>query len=526
MRDVIELRSGSFVSQLSAIKEKISQYQQLDLVLARPRGERTLLQHLRLPTKFDDGELPQHLETSARILLTDEGFEEAFVRLAALPVSLPRAVRDAFVNLPDIEREELRKRATQNTSPFLRFHAATLFLHGNETDQSSATEMLIGIAAEENRPQWELFQRMLVWAESCLIVDCESNRSSSAPLLASAWIHAARLHQTFPSGNVPESVTTYFRSNNFSPAVAAFDSQTVSRHDIASPLGFDRTRLLLCGLSHQISGLVLKEELREKLQAALSTIAFPGDSNGLPSFSLLELRSTAPNRLGSFLADCDNTALSSVLRMENANRFSDATIEGEATEYVNQLANESQKIETWTCLAAYLKRQPPMTAQREPFCSALTALSFKSLPSPTLDQLQLVAMFVFGQAVHFSAVGASIWEAKLSGLAEVLADPVRRFPITESALLLGNCAFLLSHAAPVETEAARRFSEVAGDIAAKWPAAADSILQATVRVLLRQPSDVHAQAWRGVTQLRCSAGRLRPMKQLEKDKGAVAEASA
>jgi tetratricopeptide (TPR) repeat protein len=62
MREVVELRSDSFVSQLSAVSEKITQKQQLDFVLARPRGERSLLQHLRLPWKFADGELPNLLE--------------------------------------------------------------------------------------------------------------------------------------------------------------------------------------------------------------------------------------------------------------------------------------------------------------------------------------------------------------------------------------------------------------------------------------------------------------------------------
>ena len=517
MREIVEMRAASFVSQLTAIREKIAQHQQLDLLLARPRGDRMLLQHLRLPAKFADGELLDHVEASVRVLIADEGFEEAFMRIAALPIALPRALHDAFAELPTPERESLLQNAAQNTSPFLRFQAASLFLHSGEIEQSLATDMLVALASDEAEDQWDLFQRMLLWTEACLLADSESTRSSSAPTLAAVWIHAARLHQSFPGAQVPESATAYFRSNNFSPAVAAFDSQTVSWHDVASPRSFDRTRLLLVGLSGQLNGVLLKQDLRERLNAALSAIAFPAESDGLPSLRLLELRSTASNRLGSFMGACDVDALRHVLGMENATRFADETIENDASEYINQLIQEPQKVELWTCLAAYLKAQPPTEAQRPSFRAALAALSFKSFANPTLDQLQLVAMFLFGQTVHCNeGVEAGVWEAKLFELADVITNPVRRFPIETSALLVGNCAFLLAHAESGETEAARRFSDVTTEIAKRWPTTADRLLQPTVRVLLRQPSDVHAQAWRAAIELRCSAEKLRPMNQLQK----------
>jgi hypothetical protein len=456
------------------------------------------------------------LEDSARTLIADEGFQEAFERLATLPVVLPRAIRLAFDSLPAIERDRLREHfAKRLTSPCLCFQAAALLLRGNETEQQCGTEILVALAAEESRDRWDLFHTILLWTESCLIADTAAGRSSSAPALAATWIHAVRLHQSLSDRNIPENVIPFLRAHNFSPVVAAFDLQAVSSHDVASPRSFSRTRLLLVGLSHQLSGVVWKEELKERLAEALTRVAFPGEP-GLPSLRLLEQRSAAPNRLGSVLGLCDSAALTILLGTETVSRFSEATIEKEISEYINQLSVEPEKVETWICLAAYLKVQPPNEGQRPSLRGVLTALSFKAFVNPTFDQLQLIAMFVFGEAMYFGeAVEHSAWKAKLFQLAEIFADPSRRFPIAESALLLGNCAFLLAHTAPTETEAASRFSKTAGEIALKWPAAAALLLQPSVRVLLHQPSDIHAGSWRGVTEVRCAAEKLRSLKELE-----------
>ena len=92
-------------------------------------------------------------------------------------------------------------------------------------------------------------------------------------------------------------------------------------------------------------------------------------------------------------------------------------------------------------------------------------------------------------------------------LADVLSDPERGYPLTESALLLGNCAYLLASGTAVGGDAASDFSRLAGQVASRWPASARVILNPTIRVLLHQPSEIHVHSWAGVTRLRCIAGK-------------------
>jgi hypothetical protein len=205
-------------------------------------------------------------------------------------------------------------------------------------------------------------------------------------------------------------------------------------------------------------------------------------------------------------------ALSDILGRERIAFVSEYAIGQEISEFLGQLSGNPVNIEAWISLAAYIKTHPPDPAQRAHLAEVLLSLPFGSLVDPTFDQLQLISMFLFGQALHYrDDVEFSRWEAKLVDLAEVLLDTSRRFPLEGGALLLGNCAFLLAHSASDASDAATQFSRVTANIAARWPAAAGPLLQPTVRVLLRQPSVVHAGTWRGVTELRCAAEKLRPL---------------
>lgn len=497
----------------------------IDLLLARPIGEQSLLQHLRLPTHFEDGDLAELLETSTITLIEDDGFGEAFERVSSLPVTLPIALRDGFRRVAPDERERMRMRiAQQPCSCFLQFQFAALLLGGDEADCECATRLIVRLASDEARADWELFHTLLVWTEACLIADAETPKQTSAQSLAAIWIHAARLHQRIRGEGAPENLVTWLQAQNLAPAVAAFDRDGLSYNDVARPQSFSRTRLLIVGLSHYLSTIARYEQLRRAIAKALTAIAFPDQNFQSPSLELLEQRASAPNRLQSILSNSDILALSGVLGSEAADRFSDAAVEQQVTEYIGNLSDAPSKLEDWICLAAHLQTQPPSDAQRALLLDALTKLSFGSFVAPSLDQLQLVSMFAFGQALHFRATAdVNVWEAKLSELADVLSDTTRNFSLEQSATLLGNCAFLAAGVAANETETAKRFSNMAGAISTKWPAAAGWILQPTIRVLLRQPSDRHVVAWRGAAEIRCAAEKLRPLRHLQRPKDAAAD---
>jgi hypothetical protein len=143
------------------------------------------------------------------VLLNDEGFREAFERLATLPVALPAPIRKAFSAMSEARREELRQTVTIDASPFLRFQVAALSLSGNEADKRAATEILIKLASPEAQDEWDLFQMLLIWTEGCLNADAQKRRLPSASGLAATWIHAARLDQLVTRQKMSQQVVAF-----------------------------------------------------------------------------------------------------------------------------------------------------------------------------------------------------------------------------------------------------------------------------------------------------------------------------
>ena len=390
MRDVVELRNNSFASQCAAVSEGINLRRRLDVAVARPRGTAYLLHHLRLPSRFEAEQFPTLLENASAILLDDEGFEEAFARIASLPVKLPGGLSEAYCAGDARLGERLIDSLSSFKAPNLRAQAATLLLQGNEAEQVCGAEFIAALASEESSGEWELFHRMLLWSESCTIQDSDSGVAPTAGTLAAVWMHATGLRESFPPGKVPESVIEFYRSQNFAPAVGAFDSPVLSENDVANPRAFNVPRFLIGIISHQVDPTTLCSAATELLRSALAPIGYNGESQ-LPALDLLEQRSTMPNRLTSFLDPFHTSNLTAVLGSETATRFSEETLENELHAYIQQAVADSKKIDAWACIGVFLRTNPPTDKQKALLSPLISAFSFSDFEAPTFDQLQAVA---------------------------------------------------------------------------------------------------------------------------------------
>jgi hypothetical protein len=508
----LQLRASSFANQLDAIRNKLIREQKLDLVVARPIGQDSLLRHLRLPTVLTEVDIPTRLEKSAMTLLRDEGFEEAFDRVATLPLLMPTTLSDAFRELTVEERSRFRERFTNPACPLLSFQAAGLLLNGDEADQQSAAKILVALAADDGRDVWHLFESILLWADSCLLSDSANIAACSKSRIAAAWIHASRIHQLIGTPDAPEELTALFKANVTPPAVAAFEHVSLI-DDATHPRNFSSVRLLLFGLSHYLPKVNMAELLNGELSESFKKMSFPTNLQGLPSLELLEQRSL-PNSLGSFLGTCNAQGLSKILGVEEVSKLSDATMVKLVNESLEMLATKSDNGEAWIGLATYLKTHRPTPEQYSKLRDIIVGFSVQKLANPTLPQLQLLGIFCFGQAANLRAsIDWGIWEAKLFDFMEVLANPQMRFATQESGSLLVNCAFLLSQYWEDPTEGATHCTALAGQISSRWPVVAEAFLQPLVRLLLRQPSEVHVNAWRGLTEVRCAAAHIRSVRE-------------
>ena len=112
-------RDASAAWHFASLAQRVAGGENVTLADLIPRDTNSLLRHFRLPADDPGGEdFAAVLERSASALLASEGLTEAILRLAGLPVPLPKTLRAAIATLGVVERREvLRRLLRESFSP-------------------------------------------------------------------------------------------------------------------------------------------------------------------------------------------------------------------------------------------------------------------------------------------------------------------------------------------------------------------------------------------------------------------------
>jgi hypothetical protein len=507
MRKLLELQRNSFANQIAELNAQSRREGRFRLHLARPSSVGALLAHLRLPRAIDAGILPAAIDQASEVLIQDEGVQEAFERLAALPVMLPGSFQEAFGSLSREDRTEvLSKFKTTAASPLLRFHAAILFLKGDKSEQDWAVHTLVELLSDGADEQWELLQAILAWSFSEMATFEERPSSTSPQLLTAVWIHAARLHQLLVGVSDAKGLTMMFRENASVLPDRIFDDDDEGGVDVVDPRGFSPLRLMVSGIAARLAGANLDGENRRSLKSALESASFFGETS-IVAIPLAKNRISALNALSSFAWDVETPALSDELGMQKADLLSSSSVRELIGESLTLLEADPTRTEVWLMVATYVGNDGPLGIFHERVASLLGRLRFSELAEPGNEQLRGIALFAFRQ---FSRCQVSL-EQRRSMLLDLARMSLRRqepSPASEAAIFLGNCALLACRGGGPRTVAAEQFMELIASLCEANPEASDSLLKPVMRILLRQPTKVHAVMWRKVVELRCLAGRM------------------
>ena len=126
--EVARLRRASAQSHYDDLQRKVSKHETVEPADFLLEDVEALTRHLRLSPDADGASLTARLELAASMLIDEVGLEEAIVRLAGLPRSLPVCVCQAVEALHGDARRQLLGRLTRllNGSPIAAANVARL----------------------------------------------------------------------------------------------------------------------------------------------------------------------------------------------------------------------------------------------------------------------------------------------------------------------------------------------------------------------------------------------------------------
>ncbi len=496
----------SFSFQLNVLRESLRENGSLQIDSVRPISRTALLKHLRLPGDIQHLRLPELLEESAKTLLKDENFLEAFTRIASLPVALPEAIRIAYRDLPADKRLQVQRLfAHHHAPPLMRLQWAALMADSGEESINCVVDVIEELASLSAEPGWELFEALLVWAWAWLDGDREGNTPEDTTLLVASWLHASQLHYLLSRGGEEERVAQFFIQDM--PPLLGFGSHPAGGFDVASPRCAKRLPILVWGTAEILKQSNLSPPLVERLQKSIGALAFPQSSTPHPDLELLEQDNAQPNALGSFLNRNSADTLAKFLTEDQASQLSAKHMQDLTDSYIARVAADSSNPDLWLSLAIMLRLSPPLPSQRAPLQDLLASFNFKALQAPRIGALNWISAFLCGQAAYFADVfDFNFWRRHVMDLADVLAKPEGCFTVEESSQLLSHSILILANAMPGDYSV-NRLSLLAADVTARHPRFGKKLLSDIIRILLREPPDQAAQAWKSITELRFFASR-------------------
>ena len=176
----------------------------------RPPSTEGLLRHYRLTTDVEVGsKLHEWLESQVRELVQDEGIKTAILRFSNLPISLPQALVNAVLALPDEEQHTLIKELSRTAgSPLTQIHFVHLLIHTGDEKSSFwrlAKKIIRNLFSDEGKKKFSASLSLLKWANEELNHWSEFRQLPSHIRLFMVWAHANELYRIFSGLGAPDS---------------------------------------------------------------------------------------------------------------------------------------------------------------------------------------------------------------------------------------------------------------------------------------------------------------------------------
>ena len=386
-RRIEEVRSwirNSTAVYYSKLYQNIKTQQGFEASDLRPPSTDGLLRHYRLTTDVEAGaNLHEWLESQAKGLIQDEGIKTAILRFSNLPISLPRALVNAVLDLPDEEQRTLIKELLRTAgSPLAQIHFVHLLIHTGDEKSSFwrlAKKIIRNLFSDEGKKNFSASLSLLKWVNEDLNYWSEFRQLPSHIRLFMVWAHANELYRLFLSLGVSDSgLEEMFKGLSYKRLpIEIFERKSDYWYDIAHPHRIQDISFLLHGLSYSI-GDKADIFVDEKLKRLCRDQGFRQFEKNifLPIPSLILDSTRAQNNLHSFLGGDRGQTLSSILDEEMSDKLTTASLQ-EQTEQV--LKNKDMEWFWWTHISALFSDLSPYAEERERIREIILETEFADL---------------------------------------------------------------------------------------------------------------------------------------------------
>ena len=338
----------------------------------RPPSTEGLLRHYRLTADVEVGsKLHEWLESQAKDLIQDEGIKTAILRFSNLPISLPQALENAVLDLPDEEQHTLIKELLRTAgSPLAQIHFIHLLI--NTGDEKSSfwrlgKKIIRNLFSDEGKKKFSASLSVLRWVNEELNYWSEFRQLPSHIRLFMVWAHANELYRIFSGLGAPDSwLEEMFKdlSDKRLP-FEIFGRDSDYWYDIAHPRRIQDISFFFHGLSYSI-GDKADVFVDEKLKRLFRDQGFrPVENMFVPIPPLLLDSSQAQNNLQSFLGKDPGETVSSLLDNEMGARLTTASLQGMTAQAVEGLKEKDDRWFWWLHIQAILGDLPPYENLRD-----------------------------------------------------------------------------------------------------------------------------------------------------------------
>jgi hypothetical protein len=498
-------REKSPSARFTKIEEILRSGKALPLKEIEPPPLVRLLGHLRLELADEPEDFPIRLERAANELVREVGFVEAFGRVSSLPVSLPNCILEAYDRLSASEQATWKKAAlTGLPSPISQIHTVALLARNGSHSAlgKDGDDALHSFFDPETEKSFGTFRSILTWTLAEIEAQPRANALHIVDLLAAAWIHAVRLHNTLSHFDRGQTIRNYFQTLFQPPLHQAFEDREKIAGDVAHPRQCTLSRLLVHGLG-TIAGNPATQSSLMSIRTSIRKVAF-ADQNGssVPRLELSRVPNAFHNHLGSFLGNNTSDSLHPLLEQDEAALFDEHLILMAAEGLIANLINDSGQESDWSLFAAFTGLGVLPERLRNQSYALLVKTQVSDISGFSLDALRLVLFWMATQA-RFSGESDLVQKVTTD-----LASLARQFARTRSSFekdrveTVVEAAHILTLGQGDAASAAGRFGDLIGRVINDWPSAADFVEPIVARLVIGMPPEIASELWPLLLRLR------------------------
>jgi hypothetical protein len=350
-----------FYKQLAIDLNEAHQFKISELV---PTSMEGLIRYFRLETRITNSDdFHKHLNQAARLLIEEEGIEEALERLACLPVKLPSIFLEELSKLdPDCRQSLLRKLANSWKSPVCIFHLIDIALEFPCEEEIEIVKYLLGeIYDDAAIDRFNLFKALLQLTNNELSFRDDIKEWSVPIVLAMIWAHTSKLQNILddPSINIAKFVEIL--SNILKEQVNAtyIDWNSEFSHDVLNPHRFDQTILSVHGLAYLLQGKSL-EVLNQAgvIECIRSLATVTVSEQQFPHPSLWQDPLLAGDSLQSIMGGARCQCLAPILETELIEHLKPAYLKSNVREAIQKITNDPTDADSWLIIQFIIRDLP------------------------------------------------------------------------------------------------------------------------------------------------------------------------